>query len=299
MSSSTPLADAFAAAVTEEPVVAPERLDARIAALHARLPQNKPSAAELAVALARSDHLRKMLLAEEDREPTDEGLAEVVLAAAIRAGDARAAAAFDARYITPIPLALAKMKLRAEMLDDVKQLTRVKLLTSTGDRTRLETVVGQGQLEGLVRVTATRIALDLLRAEQPFAPDGASDLLQATGASRDPALEALVARCRAAFSGAFAHAVDGLDQRERNLLRLHFVGKVTLEQLASMYRVHRATVVRWLADARRKVLEGTRAELATRLELPSDELDSLIGLAESGLDVSVERLLRSRAGSEP
>ena len=101
------------------------------------------------------------------------------------------------------------------------------------------------------------------------------------------------AQYRAAFSDGFARAIATASRRDRNLLRLHFLGGVTLEQLAQMYNVHRATVVRWLAAARDTVFAATREHVAQQLAAPSDELDEMFDLVKSRVELSVERLLAS------
>jgi RNA polymerase sigma-70 factor (ECF subfamily) len=84
-----------------------------------------------------------------------------------------------------------------------------------------------------------------------------------------------------------------MPRRDRNLLRLHFLGGVTLEQLAQMYGVHRATVVRWLAAAREAVLAATRDHVAHAIGAPASELDEMFSLVKSRVELSVERMLAS------
>jgi RNA polymerase sigma-70 factor (ECF subfamily) len=71
------------------------------------------------------------------------------------------------------------------------------------------------------------------------------------------------------------------------------MGGMTLEQLAQMYGVHRATIVRWLAAAREAVFGATRAHVAETLHAPADELDEMFDLVQSRVELSVERLLAS------
>src|SRR5204862_5045413 len=91
----------------------------------------------------------------------------------------------------------------------------------------------------------------------------------------DVALSLIKAQYREAFAEGFRNAVTGASRRDRNLLRLHFLGGVTLDQLAQMYSVHRATVVRWLAAAREAVFAATREHVATEIAAPADELDEM------------------------
>jgi RNA polymerase sigma-70 factor (ECF subfamily) len=221
--------------------------------------------------------------------PTDDldPAAEHALAEACARGDAAALATLERAYLAPSRAGLAHMRLPAAVLDDVMQATREKLLT--GDPPRLLGYAGQGKLRGLIQVVAARTALDHVRGQQRFTPDDAVAELAAL--DDDPELAYLKAHYRDAWKTAFTDAAGALEARDRNLLRLHHLSGVTLDALAAMYGVHRATAVRWLADARAKLLSGTRTRLGAALAVSEAELDSIIGLIDSRLDASVARLL--------
>ncbi|MCA9611101.1 MAG: sigma-70 family RNA polymerase sigma factor, partial [Myxococcales bacterium] len=102
-------------------------------------------------------------------------------------------------------------------------------------------------------------------------------------------------RYRGVFREAFEEAVGALSPRERNLLRLHFLRRVTLESLAELYGVHRATIVRHLAKIRERLDAATQAALRDRLGADKREVESVMDLIRSRFDVSVERMLRTRA----
>jgi RNA polymerase sigma-70 factor (ECF subfamily) len=231
-------------------------------------------------------------LAGDDPAPlTAAAASELYLAIACARGDRAAIAAFDRAYLDVVPHALAGMRLAAATVDDVRSLVRDKLLIGDGDRPpRILDYAGRGRLRGLVQVTATRAAIDRLRVEQREAELPDDRQLAATG---DLELSLIKAQYRDAFVAGFAAAVATLERRDRTLLRLHLLGGVTLEQLAQMYGVHRATVVRWLAAARGALLDATRAHVANTLGAPSDELDEMFELVRSRIELSVDRLLAS------
>jgi len=234
-------------------------------------------------------------LAAADPPPLGPDLvSEVHLALGCAAGDAAAIAWFERRYLDVVPQALAHMRLPAATVDAMRAEVRDKLLVSGGDGPpRVLAYAGLGRLRGLVQVSAVRAALDALRAEKRELPVASDDLAALPSPDVDPEMLLLKEQHRAVFRDAFAETVRDLEARDRNLLRLHFLGGVTLEQLAAMYGVHRATVVRWLADVRKRLLGGTRKRMQARLAVSGDELDSVMRLIESRLDVSVRRLLSS------
>jgi len=248
---------------------------------------------------------------EDDKEATarvdGEAAAELWICAALARRDPNAAKAFDQRYFAPLPAALQRLRLADHELDELMQLLRMKLLVpsphgdaGTSAKLLIERYAGRGKLAGFVKVTATREAISRFRKRSigdaqaaPFDPE----LLFLPAPGTDPGLQALKGATRAAFREALAVAFEALEPRERNLLRLHLLGGVTLDKLATMHGAHRATIVRWLRDARERVLDRTRAELSGRLGVRADEVDSLIGLATSHLDLTLERLLRTEGAA--
>lgn len=229
-------------------------------------------------------------LAGEDPPPiTADGVAELYLAIACTSGNRAALDIFDREYLDVVTVALAPMKLTAATVEDVRSIVRDKLLLPDGDKPpRILDYAGRGRLRGLIQVSATRAAIDRIRITEREAELPAGAQLAAAG---DVELSLIKAQYREAFVAGFTAAVATLERRDRNLLRLHLLGGVTLEQLAQMYGVHRATVVRWLAAARTALFEATRKHVQSTLGAPPEELDEMFDLVRSRVELSVERLL--------
>nr|HEX4315952.1 hypothetical protein [Kofleriaceae bacterium] len=219
-------------------------------------------------------------------------VAELHLALACARGDAPALRVFERDYLSVVAEALAPMRLPAATVDDVRSAVRDKLLVpaDAGATARVVDYAGRGRLRGLVHVTAVRLALDRIRRDARDAPLPDNDHLAAVA---DVELSLIKAEYRTAFAAGFTAAVGSLSSRDRNLLRLHLLGGVTLEQLAQMHGVNRATIVRWLAAARAALHDATRAHVAASLRAPADELDEMFELVRSRVELSVERLLAS------
>jgi RNA polymerase sigma-70 factor (ECF subfamily) len=241
------------------------------------------------VALARA-----LAALETPLQAIDEDAAtELALALACDRGDSRAISELEARYGPAVEGALGAMKLAPEQKAEVWQEVRRKLLVRDGGPIKLVAYAGRGTLQGLLKVTATRVALTLLRDGARERP--ADDPTELEGlAGGDAELYFVKVGARRAFREAFASAIESLDPHARNLLRLHFLRKVTLEALATMYGVHRATIVRQLAAARAQVERETGKALRARLDLGKDEVEGVIDLVRSHFDASVERLLKTR-----
>lgn len=224
----------------------------------------------------------------------DEQVIEVAIALGCDDGDASALAAFELLYLASVPRSIASMKLADDLVDEVVQEVRRKLLVREDGPARIVGYAGRGSLHGLLKVIATRAAIGLLRTQGRESPADEA-ILDAVG-EHDPELAFLKEHYRGAFREAFEEAVAALEPRERNLLRLHFLRKVTLDALARMYGVHRATIVRQIAAVRDKLDRGTRSGMRAKLRIPSDELEGVLDLIRSRFDASVERLLRTMDG---
>jgi len=116
-------------------------------------------------------------------------------------------------------------------------------------------------------------------------------LIANPGYGDDPALEELKTRYRAELADAFRAALAELPARDRTLLRYQLVDGSTIDEIGSIYKVHRATAARWIAQIRDGLVERTRALIAESLGVDTAEAASIVRLVQSQLDVSVIRHL--------
>ena len=93
---------------------------------------------------------------------------------------------------------------------------------------------------------------------------------------------------------AIRDAFGALEVRQRNLLRQHVLDELTIDDLAKLYRVHRATCARWLADARADLGKQTRKRLIATLGTHSEELESVLRFLDSDIELSISRILQSK-----
>jgi RNA polymerase sigma-70 factor, ECF subfamily len=59
-----------------------------------------------------------------------------------------------------------------------------------------------------------------------------------------------------------------------------------------LHDVHRSTAARWIAEAREAIVDDTKSLLQARLGSTPSEIQSILTLVKSRLDVSFRRLLR-------
>ena len=81
-------------------------------------------------------------------------------------------------------------------------------------------------------------------------------------------------------------------QFEITLLRLYHVDDLTIDQVGAIYGVHRVTAFRRITRARERLVAGTRRALQTSLAITPTELDSVMRLIHSQLDISVATYLK-------
>ena len=79
--------------------------------------------------------------------------------------------------------------------------------------------------------------------------------------------------------------------RQRNLLRLQVLHGCNIDDIAGLYRVHRATAARWLETVRNTLFTSTRACMIKRLRVPKEEFLSIMRLIRSQLDISLVHAL--------
>ncbi len=148
---------------------------------------------------------------------------------------------------------------------------------------------GRGALQAYFRITATRALFRVVnRARREVQVD--DDLLERLAPDHDPELSYLRSQYREVVDAAMRAAVTALDDHARALLRYQIVLGHSVEQVGKLYGVHKATAARWTATARDSLAAHLRAELARALGVT--EIDSIVRLVQSRVDISLERVLR-------
>lgn len=214
---------------------------------------------------------------------------ELFLACACLAGDPPALTAFEQQFIARVDKAVEGVDPSASFVDEVRQRVRERLLV--GSTPKLAEYSGLGSLQAWTRTVALRLALNHKRdTAREVQDEGLLDAVPFAG--RDLELDYVRAQHREDFAVAFREALASLESRERNVLRLSYVDRLSIDQIGTMYGTHRATAARWLNAARDQLMEQTRARLAQRLKLTQSDLNSLLGALQSNLEISLNRILR-------
>jgi RNA polymerase sigma-70 factor, ECF subfamily len=216
--------------------------------------------------------------------------ADLYLACACAHGEPNAVATFERDYISTLEAPLRSTGLDAHAIDDVRQRVREILLVGTDDVPGIASYRGKGQLRSWLRAVAVRQAMMHFRGKRETpTDDGALEGMAEIGA--DAQLAPWKQQYAAAFREAFEQSVKALSDHDRTLLRQHHLDQLSIDELATLHKIHRATAARWVAAARASLLAGVRERMIAKLSITGGELDSALRLARSQLEVSIHRLL--------
>lgn len=224
--------------------------------------------------------------------------ADLYLACACAQGMTAAINAFDRDFMREVDIALARMRITAARVADVKQLVRQRLFVGGGtvgaptSAGKISEYGGRGDLRRWVRSVAVRTCLNELRkGKREILVDDDQLIAQHAVSQDDPEIEYMKRTYSAEFKAAFSEALTRLGPREQTLLRYHHVDGLNIDEVGAIYRVHRVTAFRWIEKAKELLVKTTLDTLRTRLKLPADELDSVLRMIRSQIHLSLIRHL--------
>lgn len=216
---------------------------------------------------------------------------DLYLLTAYLGGAPGASAAFEAEYFARVARALGRFRASRDEIAEIQQTLRVRLLNDRRSTPARSHYMGAGSLGSWLCISAVR---ELWRTRKQDGRGAALDdhaLQQLPARDEDQELAYLKALYRREFKEAFAEALAALTAKERNVLRYNVLKGLNIAEIGAIYRVHRATVARWIARAREQLKTHTHEGLTRKLQLRGRDLESVLHLIESQLDVSLRRHL--------
>jgi RNA polymerase sigma-70 factor (ECF subfamily) len=242
------------------------------------------------------DHLADVLARAEDPGLglPDLQTDDLYLALACACGDDQAIAAFEQAFGDSIHRSLARQGVDPATMDDLKQWLREWLFVATEERPpQVLTYSGRGKLGGWLRVIIVRKALKSFRGKHRLRTLDEEELgqLEPDVLGGDP--EHMLAKLffRSEFKEAFREAVEGMPDDDRHLLARNLLEGASIDALGEELGIHRSTAARRLEKARRSLFLAIRRNIMQRHKLDRQGYDSVLGMVQSQLDLSVRLLL--------
>lgn len=177
---------------------------------------------------------------------------------------------------------------------DLLQALSTRLLVSgpNGGPPGLASYNGSGPLGVWLRVVAARELVSSGRKRTEVVDEDVAhgSLVPASGSGADPEADYLRTKYHEVFHQAFKDAAARLSAEDRNILRYHYVDAFSIDRLAAMYDLHRASVARRIHRAREQLIAATRDILRGHAFGSDTELDSVLRAVESQVELSVTSL---------
>jgi RNA polymerase sigma-70 factor len=234
-----------------------------------------------------AERLREQAGSAADLEAMRDHAGELWLVFGCVRGDEAALRRFDESMSPVLEAAVRKIVGSKPIADHLQQLRERLLL---GAKPLLAKYRGTGSLRRWLHVVCTREVLHQL-AKDKRDPRPASDeaVMERLVSDDDPELSQVKKGLRHEVKRAFHDAFEALDARDRTLLKCDLVHELNLDGIARVLGVSRATAARHRGKARARL----RREIVLRLRerLAVDQVDSVLGLVQSRLDLSLPRLL--------
>ena len=216
----------------------------------------------------------------------------VYLAVACIAGDARAVSTFETEFLVAVDSSARRLRARPEQAEEVRaELARQMFVAEPGRAAALALYSGRGDLGTYVRVIATRELVRVIAKDRREVGIDEQSFLDRISPASDPEIGYLREHYRGDVDAAIRAALGKLPSETRALLRYSVVDGWTVDRIAELYGVHRATAARRVAAARDELGKAIRVELSARLAISPDEVDSVVRLVQSRVDLSLSRLL--------
>lgn len=214
------------------------------------------------------------------------------IAIACAAGDPLAIRRFEDDFLDKVDAIARRLRARPDQGDEVRgHMRRILFVSEPGRPAALREFSGRGDLHSYLRVIATRELVRVInkgRREVGGLDDAFLDMLSPAS---DAQLCYLRERYRPEVDAAMRAALTALPAQPRALLRYSMIDGWNIDRIGALYGIHRATAARRLAAARATLGGAIRTELAARLAISVGEVDSIVRLVQSRIDVSLERML--------
>lgn len=218
---------------------------------------------------------------------------DLYLACAYGLGIQAAQVRVERDHFSRIERRLNRMAVPPPDIAEVLQELRCSLLDLQNPASVGRGYAGRGSLGGWLFVAAIRIAeRQRSRAHQEISESELRSSMQnQLLLAVDPEMEHLLHSYKAAFEVAVQEGLAALPVRERNLLRYYFLERLSIDRLAEIYKIHRATAARWVQHAQKHLADEIYGRFAAQIPIDAESMPRLLELIRSKLNLSLSEAL--------
>jgi RNA polymerase sigma-70 factor (ECF subfamily) len=215
-------------------------------------------------------------------------LEDIYLACACAEDVPGALRSFRDRFFPVVASAVRRLDDSPPFADEVYQrLCEVLFVDGASGSKKIARYEGQGPLAGFVGTAARRIALRLATSSARF--HGEEALIQHFSQIPEYETTLLKVRHRETFNRALSVALRQLTRRERLILRMNLVERVSVTRIAAIYKVSQPTVTRWIQRSARRIFATVKSLVCEELQIDTRELESLLLLVRSQIEITLSQ----------
>ena len=229
-------------------------------------------------------YLTERVLSPTDAQ--DEGVQDLYLACACLHDVDNALRSFKARYFADVAQAVKRFDSSSSFADEVYQrLSDTLFVGREPGRGKIAGYSGRGPLGGFITTSAKRIALRLSAGAKRF--QGEAELVKQFSHFTEQETALVKLRYRETFNQALSIALRQLAQRDRLVLRMNLVERVSTTRIATLYKVSQPTVSRWIQRTARQIFATVKDLVCDELNIDTRELESLLLVVRSQIEITL------------
>ncbi|HVT08482.1 MAG TPA: sigma-70 family RNA polymerase sigma factor [Polyangia bacterium] len=154
---------------------------------------------------------------------------------------------------------------------------------------------GRGSLGAFVATAAKRMALRATAHAKRF--QGEAELVEQFAQFSEQETAFMKLHYRQTFNQALSIALRQLPQRERLILRMNLVERVSTSRIAALYKVSQPTVSRWIQRSARTIFATVKDLVCDELDIDTRELESLLLRVRSQIEITISLADGAQSGS--
>ena len=223
-------------------------------------------------------------------EITSAQVQDLYLACACAARARGAIEAFNERYASVIVRTVRPFDPSPAFADEVRQrLNEALFVEGIDSEAKIGLYTGNGPLLGFVRTAVRRIAGRLVLSNPASKFVGEEALAQQFADHPDNETTLMKERYKDSFNRALIIALRRLGPRERFILKMNLINRVSTGKIALIYNVSQPTLWRWMQRAARKMYATVKELVCDELDVDTHELHSLLALVRSQIELTMSQ----------